>query len=412
VILYHITKTTDALKLHRVDQHIECIGCKEVFPRASLLVQHLEFGHCRKISPHIFHGAIVHKFLVQRLLQNENGERDRFHAKMAAAEAAFDLDDEGGVKLEGPMYEGDDQCSKLEFQPMQVEVLDTAINPPKKLPQAWPALPSQEKKPMNDVDTLKKPVLHNSRGYHREEDTEDTLTSSFEGVSLIDSPIESTSNTIVSERVSDYVTGTSNSPWKKIGTPNAMSPKARNSKCTTDTASNPWENSSTPKTMSRQAPVLDRPSSKNPWENANTSKALFPEHMSQHALVLDRPSPKNPWENANTSKALFPEPMSPQVLVLDRPSPKNPWENANTSKALFPEAHAKAALEKGWTVPLREEDQIDERHGLNIFKTRFWDPTSVDYDPERFYEPGIGEYYCPFICEYVPSISKKIGRHY
>jgi hypothetical protein len=45
------------------------------------------------------------------------------------------------------------------------------------------------------------------------------------------------------------------------------------------------------------------------------------------------------------------------------------------------------------------DDRVEQEHGLNIMKTRFWDPMSNDFNPERFYNAYNSKYYCPFICE-------------
>lgn len=44
-------------------------------------------------------------------------------------------------------------------------------------------------------------------------------------------------------------------------------------------------------------------------------------------------------------------------------------------------------------------DMTDQRDNINIMETRFWDPMSDDWNPERFYDSIINKYYCPFVCE-------------
>lgn len=41
----------------------------------------------------------------------------------------------------------------------------------------------------------------------------------------------------------------------------------------------------------------------------------------------------------------------------------------------------------------------EKEHGLNIMKTRFWDPMSGDWNSERFFDSVLSKYYCPFTCE-------------
>lgn len=45
------------------------------------------------------------------------------------------------------------------------------------------------------------------------------------------------------------------------------------------------------------------------------------------------------------------------------------------------------------------DNSMEKEHGLNIMKTRFWDPMSGDWNPERFFDSVLSKYYCPFTCE-------------
>ena len=67
------------------------------------------------------------------------------------------------------------------------------------------------------------------------------------------------------------------------------------------------------------------------------------------------------------------------------------------SKKLFPNA-------KPTPVPaefsIAAHDQaMEEKNGINIMRTRFWDPLSTDWNPEKFYNAIINKYACPFVCE-------------
>lgn len=45
------------------------------------------------------------------------------------------------------------------------------------------------------------------------------------------------------------------------------------------------------------------------------------------------------------------------------------------------------------------DNRMDQEHGPNLMKTRFWDPTSNDFNPDRFYDAVVNKYNCPFTCE-------------
>jgi len=68
-----------------------------------------------------------------------------------------------------------------------------------------------------------------------------------------------------------------------------------------------------------------------------------------------------------------------------------------TSDVLFPGA-------KPTPVPSEfsieaHDNRMEQEHGLNIMRSRFWDPLSNDFNPERFYDSVMSKYYCPFVCE-------------
>jgi hypothetical protein len=72
-------------------------------------------------------------------------------------------------------------------------------------------------------------------------------------------------------------------------------------------------------------------------------------------------------------------------------------EGKSTSSVLFPGA-------KPTPVPSEfsiaaHDDAMEQAHGLNIMRTRFWDPMSSDFNPDRFYDAILNKYYCPFVCE-------------
>ncbi len=71
------------------------------------------------------------------------------------------------------------------------------------------------------------------------------------------------------------------------------------------------------------------------------------------------------------------------------------WAGCSSAK-LFAKAQ-KTPITQDWVAALEKRDADSERKtGLNMFRTRFWDPKSKEYDPERFFSPVIEKYVCPF----------------
>lgn len=69
-------------------------------------------------------------------------------------------------------------------------------------------------------------------------------------------------------------------------------------------------------------------------------------------------------------------------------------DGRDSASVLFPNAQPNPTPNGRYGNALDTDDE-----GINIFKTRFWDPTSADYKAERFFDPVAGQYHCPFICE-------------
>ncbi|KAF2015050.1 hypothetical protein BU24DRAFT_482563 [Aaosphaeria arxii CBS 175.79] len=128
---------------HSVDQKLVCIGCEGKFPRASLLVEHLEFNHCRIITANEFMASITHKYLITELL-NGGANFDRFMQKTSRYEAAVDNDDEGGINI---MDEPDHEPVDLDFEVMKPHVPEGSNNFEKHLP--YPPLPGQSSQAFN-----------------------------------------------------------------------------------------------------------------------------------------------------------------------------------------------------------------------------------------------------------------------
>ncbi|RMZ70388.1 cyanate hydratase [Pyrenophora seminiperda CCB06] len=68
-----------------------------------------------------------------------------------------------------------------------------------------------------------------------------------------------------------------------------------------------------------------------------------------------------------------------------------------TSAMLFPNAKPNPTPSE-FSVSAHDE-AMEEAHGINILRTRFWDPLSSDWNPEKFYDSVVNQYHCPFVCE-------------
>jgi hypothetical protein len=67
------------------------------------------------------------------------------------------------------------------------------------------------------------------------------------------------------------------------------------------------------------------------------------------------------------------------------------------SSTLFPDAQLTSAPAE-FSIAAHD-DAMAQAHGLNIMRTRFWDPLSNDFNPDRFYDAILNKYHCPFVCE-------------
>ncbi|KAF2470105.1 uncharacterized protein BDR25DRAFT_262767 [Lindgomyces ingoldianus] len=83
------------------------------------------------------------------------------------------------------------------------------------------------------------------------------------------------------------------------------------------------------------------------------------------------------------------------------------WGSGRSSSTLFPKAKPTPTE---WSIA-EHDQQLEEEHGINILATRFWDPTSTDYNAERFFEPITGAYRCPFPCEQAFDIPADLNKH-
>ncbi|KAF2029242.1 hypothetical protein EK21DRAFT_113137 [Setomelanomma holmii] len=89
-----------------------------------------------------------------------------------------------------------------------------------------------------------------------------------------------------------------------------------------------------------------------------------------------------------------------------------PWgsrDGKSASSVLFPNAKSTPAPSE-FSIAAYDH-KMEEQHGLNIMNTRFWDPHSTDFNPERFYDSISCKYYCPFVCEQARDTPADLSNH-
>ena len=69
----------------------------------------------------------------------------------------------------------------------------------------------------------------------------------------------------------------------------------------------------------------------------------------------------------------------------------------STSATLFPNAKPNPAPSEFFVSA--HDEAMEHEHGINVMRTRFWDPMSNDWNPDKFYDAIVNKYYCPFVCE-------------
>ena len=73
------------------------------------------------------------------------------------------------------------------------------------------------------------------------------------------------------------------------------------------------------------------------------------------------------------------------------------WTSSSSSKQLFPDAKP-TPVTADWQAVVDAKKEYD--HKSNLLAYQFWNPAHRDYNPERFFNPVLEEYRCPFpVCE-------------
>ncbi|KAE8849349.1 hypothetical protein PTNB73_04900 [Pyrenophora teres f. teres] len=285
---------------HKINQKLVCIGCKKAFYRACLFIEHLEFGHCTIIPAFQFQGHVVHKYLINELLNN-NSALERFRQKTSKYEAAVDYEEEGGIDLDDDPLEDEGEMDEVMFKAIKPHT-STDAPPTSTFVGQYPPLPKHSSL-ANEVD-------------HE-------IASSLGGMSLDGDGVSDTSTVVGSHAAAISRTESARSTYTPAGFSTGQG---------------------TSVTSSEREPKVwgDR-------KGKSTIAMLFP--------------------NAK------PKPTPSEFSVS---------------------AHDVA---------------MEEEHGINILRTRFWDPMSSDWNPEKFFDSFINKYYCPFVCEQTFDAICDLNQH-
>lgn len=90
----------------------------------------------------------------------------------------------------------------------------------------------------------------------------------------------------------------------------------------------------------------------------------------------------NPWPLPADYKPGDPLPTKPPA-----------WSSGTASKDLFRGAKA-TPVTPDWELLLKQH--VEKDHKSNLLHHQFWNPAHEDYDAERFYDPMLEKYKCPF----------------
>lgn len=72
-------------------------------------------------------------------------------------------------------------------------------------------------------------------------------------------------------------------------------------------------------------------------------------------------------------------------------------DGKSTKDVLFPGSKPTPASEE-FSIAAHDQ-KMEQEQNRNIMRTRFWDPLSSDFNPDRFWDPILNKYFCPFVCE-------------
>jgi hypothetical protein len=119
-------------------------------------------------------------------------------------------------------------------------------------------------------------------------------------------------------------------------------------------------------------------------------------------IVSPADPPTGPFSSAssfhsNSGRQISTTQGSTTISLKSQPKVWGSCDGKSASSVLFPYAKPTPAPIE-FSIAAYDHN-MEQNHGLNIMNTRFWDPMSADWNPERFYDSIGCKYYCPFVCE-------------
>ena len=149
---------------------------------------------------------------------------------------------------------------------------------------------------------------------------------------------------------------------------------------------------------------------------------------SMHSMALTSPTPSisgteisaSEYASGITSRRggykiyteSYPSLSSPQSVAFDRDDDdtssvattiaassinhSTAWTTGSTSRALFPSAKPTAAAGDWKGILKHLEQEATPSESTNLFRSRWWDPHHTDFAVEKFFNPVIGKFLCPF----------------
>ncbi|KAK4960754.1 hypothetical protein LTR28_004959 [Elasticomyces elasticus] len=348
---------------HQKEQQIVCPGCESIFTRASGLITHLERGSCTKISRREFESERQHKHILSQIMKapdvfssnlNRNTQYKSHADRPGSIRQGSDGDDQqsGGVTI----LDEDVHDQRIRALQPEVDLIDLSYVPPRY--QEYPKLSSQG----SIVEGMARLTMGSGRTSASSRDDSNSNGSEY-GDTRTASPAGA-----ATEDDSSFTNGTHDPSPTDAATENDSSSASENK-------SDAW-------TIPSNASTILFP-------NARTT-TLTPRW---ELIQSQREKQQASYSKTNLPAGATTEDDSSSA----RESKSNAWTtHSNASTVLFPNARTTPLTPRWELIQSQRERQQASHSKTNLFHARFWDPTSADYDPERFLDPVIKVYRCPF----------------
>ncbi|KAH9867040.1 hypothetical protein IAQ61_007631 [Plenodomus lingam] len=116
-----------------------------------------------------------------------------------------------------------------------------------------------------------------------------------------------------------------------------------------------------------------------------------------------------PSLNGASSRAGSSVQGSSVAFTSRRPKAWGSRAGKTATNILFP--HAKPTPAPSDFSILAHDEAMEDQKGINIMRTRFWDPMSSDWNPEKFYDSVLNKFACPFVCEQTFESVSDLNQH-